>query len=144
MSSIHNNGSQPFILVLPRPSLYRMLFSKETDAKLSSLGRVVRHDSEQDPTSDELAEKIGEFDIVISGWRSPKFTAKVLDNARKLKFIAHSAGSVKFMLDENCFERGIKVSNVAAAMAAPVAEMTLMFIMLSLRPLHAYDRQLKS
>jgi phosphoglycerate dehydrogenase-like enzyme len=144
MSTIHNNGSQASILVLPRPSLYRMLFSKETDAKLTSLGRIVRHDSEQDPSSDELAEEISEFDIVISGWRSPKFTSKVLDNAQKLKLIAHSAGSVKFMLDENCFERGIKVSNVAGAMAAPVAEMTLMFIMLMLRPLHVYDRQLKA
>src|SRR5438874_4348119 len=136
--------SSPAILVLPKPSLYRMLFSRESDSRLRGLGRAKFHDNERDLSSDQLADLIHGVDIVVTGWRAPKFTEQVLENADKLQLIAHSAGSVKFMLDEDCFERGIQVSNVAVAMAPPVAEMTLMFIMLALRPIHLYDRQLKA
>ena len=135
--------STPSILVLPKPSLYRQLFSEQSDAALRSLGRVVFHEEEGDISSQDLASRIGPIDIVVTGWRAPKFTHEVLEAARRLKLIAHSAGSVKFMLDGDCLERGIEVTNVAAAMAPAVAETTLMFIMLLLRPMHRLDRQLK-
>jgi phosphoglycerate dehydrogenase-like enzyme len=144
ISSKSTASTSPRILVLPKPSLYRILFSPESDQRLRGLGAVEIPREERDMGSDELAERIGAFDVVVSGWRAPKFTDAVLTNAKRLKLIAHSAGSVKFMLDEAAFERGIQVTNVAAAMAPPVAEMTLLFIMLALRPVHAYDRQLKS
>src|SRR5690242_18029401 len=86
------------ILVLPKPSLYRMLFSPESDQRLRSLGEVEIPREERDMNSAELAERIGEFDVVVSGWRAPRFTDAVLANAKRLKLIAHSAGSVKFML----------------------------------------------
>jgi len=136
------NG-KPSILVIPRPSLYRQLFSPQSDALLRSLGRVEFHDSENDLTSDELARRVAEFDVVVTGWRAPRFTDRVLENAGKLRLIAHSAGSVKFMLDDACLERGIEVTCVAIAMAPSVAETTLMFIMMGLRPLHRFDRALK-
>src|SRR5436190_5789700 len=135
--------SSPLILVLPKPSLYRQLFSEQSDAALRSLGRVVFHEEEKELTSQDLAERIGAIDIVVTGWRAAKFTTEVLEAARNLKLIAHSAGSVKFMLDDDCLERGIEVTNVAAAMAQAVAETTLMFIMLLLRPMHQLDHRLK-
>ena len=61
---------RPDILVLPKPSLYRQLFSPAADAILKSLGKVVFHSEERDLASRELAERIGEFDIVITGWQS--------------------------------------------------------------------------
>jgi len=137
------HNSSPSILVLPKPSLYRQLFSEQSDAALRSLGRVVFHDEEREISSQDLASKIGPIDIVVTGWRAPKFTHEVLEAAQKLKLIAHSAGSVKFMLDGECLDRGIEVTNVAAAMAPAVAETTLLFIMLLLRPVNRLDRDLK-
>src|SRR5437016_5178461 len=89
----------PAILVLPKPSLYRMLFSRESDCRLRGLGRAQFHDDERDLSSDQLAEQIRGVEVVVSGWRAPRFTEQVLENADQLKLIAHSAGSVKFMLD---------------------------------------------
>src|SRR5438105_3544635 len=137
------SNSSPSILVLPKPSLYRELFSAQSDAALRSLGRVVFQENEEEISSQDLARRIGPIDIVVTGWRAPKFTREVLEAARELKLIAHSAGSVKFMLDGECLSRGIEVTSVAAAMAPAVAETTLMFIMLLLRPMHRLDRQLK-
>src|SRR5262245_26681093 len=95
-------NSSPSILVIPKPSLYRQLFSEQSDATLRSLGSVSFQQEERDISSDELAQQIDSFDIVVTGWRAPKFTREVLQAAGKLKLIAHSAGSVKFMLDEEC------------------------------------------
>src|SRR5438874_2126599 len=129
----------PKILVIPKPSLYRQLFAADSDAALRQLGRVTFNTEERDWTSGELAERIGEFDVVVTSWRSPKFTEEVLSAAKKLKLIAHSAGSIRFMLSEEVLENGFQVTTVAAAMAHSVAEFSLMLPMMLLRPIHRYD-----
>src|SRR5207249_434574 len=100
------------------------------------------HEDERDPTSEELARRIGKFDIVVTGWRTPKFTDEVLSAAEKLKLIVHSAGSIRFMLDDSAIEGRFAVSTVAAAMATTVAEMTLLFAMLLLRKTHEQNQAL--
>jgi phosphoglycerate dehydrogenase-like enzyme len=132
------------ILVLPKPSLYRRLFSAEANAELRSLGHVVFNEEERDWDSEELARRIPEFDVVITGWRSPRFTEEVLGAATRLRLVAHSAGSIKFMFGDDALSRGFKITCVAAAMAKPVAEMSLMFAMMLLRPVHRYDQSLRS
>lgn len=136
--------SRPRILILPKPSLYRQLFSPDADAKLRQLGSVTFQTEEHDPSSSELAGQIGDYDIVITGWRSPKFTDEVLAAAGKLKLIVHSAGSIRFMLEDSAVGKSFAISTVAAAMAPTVAEMTLMFAMLLLRRTHQQDRDLKA
>lgn len=134
---------KPSILVLPKPSLYRRLFSAEATAELRSLGHVVVNDEERDWTSQELARRIPEFDVVVTGWRAPRFTDEVLAAAGRLKLVAHSAGSIKFMFSEEAITRGFVVTCVAATMARPVAEMSLMFTMMLLRPVHRQDQGLR-
>jgi phosphoglycerate dehydrogenase-like enzyme len=134
----------PSILVLPRPSLYRQLFSSDSDAALRQLGGVSFNDQERDFTSEQLAAVIDNYDVVITSWRSPRFTDEVLAAARRLKLVAHSAGSIRFMFSQESLERGFDVTCVAAAMAPAVAEYSLMLTMLLLRPIHKYDRALKS
>lgn len=139
-----SSSSQPRILVLPKPSLYRRLFSPSADAELRSLGDVIFNEEERDWSSDELARRIPEFDVVVTSWRAPRFTDDVLAAARRLKLVAHSAGSIKFMFAEDALHRGFAITCVAVAMARPVAEMSLMFTMLLLRPLHRYDQSLRT
>jgi phosphoglycerate dehydrogenase-like enzyme len=148
-SSADGNGSGgPSVLVVPPPSLYRKLFSAESDARLRELASFVRFNHEErDWNSEELARRIGEFDVVITGWRSPRFTSAVLEaaRARPLKLVAHSAGSVKFLLeDEQSLARDFMVTTAAAAMGPAVAEMALLAMMMLLRPLHTLDAGLKS
>ena len=132
------------ILVLLRPSLYAQLFTPEIDRALRELGHVVFHDEECNLTSNELAERIPGFDIVVTGWGSPHFTNEVLVAADRLRLIAHSAGSIKAMLPPAIFESGITVTHAASAIAPAVAEMSLLLAMLLLRQAHKYDRALKA
>jgi phosphoglycerate dehydrogenase-like enzyme len=131
------------ILVAIRPSLYQELFTPEMDTQLRKIGEVVHQTSEDNLTSAQLARQISGYDAVITGWGTPQFNDSVLTNADQLKVIVHSAGSIKRLLPPPVFEKGIHVSHVAAAMAPAVAELTLLFIMLSLRKIHTVDHAFK-
>jgi phosphoglycerate dehydrogenase-like enzyme len=132
------------ILVLPRRGLFAKLFSAETLKVLHGLGEVEINPGEGEWTGQELAERIGGVEVLVTGWGSAKLTDEVLGRADKLKLVAHTAGSVKFMLDEGLFARGIKVTAVAAAMVVPVAEMTVMLCLLALRPMHRWDAAMRA
>lgn len=134
----------PVIQVLPRTSLYAKLFAPETTALLNSLGTVRRNATDKELTSAELTAGIADVDVLITGWGSPKLTPELLAHAKNLRLVAHSAGSVKFMLDEALLARGIKVSTAGAAMVTPVSEMTCMLCLLMLRPLHKMDAALRA
>lgn len=136
--------ASPLIWVALRPSLYAELFTPENDRLLRGLGVVIVQDEERDFSSQELAQRITGFDLVVTGWGTPPFTNEVLTAARDLKLIVHSAGSIKKTLPPAVFERGIAVSHAAVAIAPAVAEMTLLLILLSLRQVHRHDRHLKA
>ncbi|MGB7161554.1 MAG: hydroxyacid dehydrogenase, partial [Tepidisphaeraceae bacterium] len=136
-------ATRPHILVLPPPSLYRKLFSSETDARLRELGTITYNGDERDLSSADLAERIGIAEVVITGWRCPRFTEEVFAAGSRVKLIAHSAGSIKFMLPDDAIAR-VKVTTAAAAMGAPVAEMSLLMTLMLLRPIHQLDAGLKA
>ena len=137
-------SAAPRILVLPRPSLYRRLFCDKTDARLRALGNVDFNADERELSSVELAARIADSQIIVTGWGSPKFTDAVLESAGKLKLVVHSAGSIRFMFNEAALDRGFAVSTVAVAMAPAVAEMNLLLVLMCLRGAHDLDRRMKS
>ena len=135
--------SQSRILVLPRPKLYQELFGPDDDRLLRSLGEVVLHESESGPSAEELAANIGGFDIVVTGWGSPIFTDEVVKAATDLKLLTHTAGSIKYMFPPVLFERGIKITHAAPAIAGAVAEWALLLILTMLQRPHLHDRNLR-
>jgi phosphoglycerate dehydrogenase-like enzyme len=134
-----NMSAKPKVLVLPGPTLYHRLFVPEVDARLQALADVTFNEVDGNWTSDRLAAEIGPYDGLVTCWGSPVITPEVLDAAPNLKVIAHSAGSVKFLIKEHVLERGIKVSSASIAMAPAVAEFSLILTFLGLRPVHEYD-----
>jgi len=86
-----------------------------------------------------IKENIGGVDICVTCWGTPPFTKEVLDNADRLKLIAHSAGSVKPIVTDYVWERGIRVTSSAPAIATAVAEMTLGLMIISLRRIFHFN-----
>lgn len=127
------------ILVAIRRSLYDDLFGGDSDERLRQVSELHFAVDETNLTSAELASAICGFEIVLTGWGAPRFTDGVLAAADRLRLIAHSAGTVKYMLPPPAFEAGRRVTHVAAALAPPVGEMTVLLIMLSLRRLSEID-----
>lgn len=137
-------ADSPKIFVAITPTLYQQLFTSDLDAKLHHLGDLTLQRQPRNLTSAELADHIKGYVAIVTGWGTPQFTDAVLASADQLKVIVHSAGSIKRMLPFHVFDKGIRVSSVAAAMAPAVAETTLLFIMLSLRKFHKLDQMLKT
>jgi phosphoglycerate dehydrogenase-like enzyme len=136
--------NRPRILVAIRPALYNDLFAGDADASLRKIADLVPYEGEKEPSPQWLAENIWGSDAVITGWGTPAFDDKVLAAAENLKLIAHSAGTVKHMLPEAVFRKGIAVTHSAAAIAKAVAEASLLAAKLGLNPIHRHDAFLKA
>ena len=91
-------------------------------------------------TEDELAEMVTDFDVIIAG--TEPITAKVMDQAGKLKHISRvgiGLDSVDLLAAE---ERGIKVSYTPDAPAPAVAELTIGMMLTLLRSVHVSNSEM--
>lgn len=91
-------------------------------ADVHPAGAVARFAADVDLTRTE---------VLLTSWGCPAVTDEVLERAPRLEAIVHAAGSVKMIVTEACWRRGILVSSAAAANAEPVAEFTLAAILFS-------------
>ena len=121
------------ILVLPPPKLRADLFEPSVEARLNALGEVIANPTDNNYTSEELADLIPGMEACITSWGSPKFTDEVVVRADSLRVIVHAAGSVKGLLTPSVFEKGIAVCTSQPAMGISVAAMTVAMMEIMLR-----------
>ncbi len=83
-------------------------------------------------TSEQVLEDLTilcDCDIVISEWGCIRFDDKVLDFAEKLQAVFYAGGSVKGLVSEAFWSRGIKIVSAFEANAVSVAQYTLSYIL---------------
>lgn len=112
------------------PDLFARLFD---DASLSRLRRAVDLapgvlTSPDDPA---FTDALAGAELLVTCWGAPALTASVLDRAPNLRAVVHAAGTVKGLVTDAMWDRGIVVSSGAAVNARPVAEFTLAAILLA-------------
>ena len=74
-----------------------------------------------------------DMEILITSWSCPKIDAELLGNAPNLKAVFYGAGSVKSVVTEEMWQRGIRITHAADANAISVAQFTVGQILLSLK-----------
>ncbi|WP_010676689.1 hydroxyacid dehydrogenase [Bacillus timonensis] len=84
-----------------------------------------------------------EVEVIFSGWGAPVFNQSFLDKTPNLKAIFYAAGTMKTLLTDEVWRRGIKVTTANTANAIPVAEFTISEILFSLKNGWKLSRQLK-
>lgn len=77
------------------------------------------------------AALLPQADIVLTGWGCPELSARVLSLAPRLALVAHTGSTVKPIISEALWARGVRVTSAAAANAVPVAEFALAAILLA-------------
>lgn len=77
------------------------------------------------------ADALAEAEVLITSWGAPTFDHDLLERMPRLRAIFHAAGSVRHLVTDALWERGILVTSAADANAVPVAEFTLAAIILS-------------
>jgi phosphoglycerate dehydrogenase-like enzyme len=80
------------------------------------------------PGADDL---LADVEVIVSGWGAAPPDAEVPERAPKLRAVLHAAGSVKGLVGDALWERGIAVTSAAGANALPVAEYTLAAILMA-------------
>jgi len=126
------------ILCIPTENHMLRVFSDKTLERLRSRFDVTLNERGRNYTSQEVAEGIRGYDGLITGWGSPPLVESVFENADHLRIIAHSAGSVKFMLSKEVVERYILprkicVCNANKAISYNVAEATIGLLIMASR-----------
>ncbi|HWL52234.1 MAG TPA: hydroxyacid dehydrogenase [Chthoniobacteraceae bacterium] len=113
------------VLIAVNRELFPTLFSKMDLDRLHGIARVLPVEPPVDADRDFLLEHAGEADVVISSWGTARVDAEVLAKADRLKLVCHAAGSVRPVVSEALWERKVRVTSSAAAIAYGVAEFTL-------------------
>ncbi|MFE2036244.1 hydroxyacid dehydrogenase [Streptomyces scopuliridis] len=110
------------------PGAAELVLPEDQRARLSSLVRLA-----PDASGADLGAALANAEILVSGWGCPRLTADVLAGAPHLRAVMHAAGTVKPIVSEAVWERGIVVSSAADANAGPVASCTIALITLAAR-----------
>jgi phosphoglycerate dehydrogenase-like enzyme len=106
-------------------------FDEATLDRLDRAGRILDRtplSSWDDPRADAL---LAEAEIIVGHWGTPLFDATMLSRAPKLRMFAYAAGTVKWYVIDEIWDRGLVVTSGAGANAEPVAEYTLAMILLA-------------
>jgi len=125
--------SNPKIALLQAKTLTEQLFTEEALARLRELGQVVINPGQERPTAEETIKLIKGARACVTSWGCQPMTAQILDAAPELGIIVYAAGSVKPIVTDAVWERGITVTSSAAMIAVNVAEMTVGCLILGLK-----------
>ncbi|MFI7386743.1 hydroxyacid dehydrogenase [Streptomyces sp. NPDC049813] len=73
----------------------------------------------------DAARVLATTEVLVTGWDCPPLTREVLAAAPRLRAVVHAAGSVRPIVTDAVWERGLLVSSAADANAGPVVAFTL-------------------
>ncbi len=81
----------------------------------------------------DYADQLKDVSAIFSSWGSAKYDKELLDLMPNLEVIYYAAGSMKQLLTDEVWERGIRVTTANSINAIPVAEFSLSQILFSLK-----------
>jgi phosphoglycerate dehydrogenase-like enzyme len=118
--------AEPPIVVLGlTDKLAPRMFRPEDLAKLTAVARVLGPIPGEKVDPAVLKSMLPGATVLISGWGTPSIDASILAAGDSLELIAHSAGSVKHLVNDAVYDRGIRVTTSAGVNAVPVAQLTI-------------------
>ena len=120
-------AKKPITAMLMHPVVMDELFRQDHIDTVSRVCQLVSEAPFRD--RETIAPHLQQTEVLITSWGCPRIDEAFIDEAPRLKLIAHLAGSVKGFIDDAVWRRGIQVVNAVAANAVPVAEYTLAAIL---------------
>jgi phosphoglycerate dehydrogenase-like enzyme len=125
-------------ITIPKGKTRDTFITDKAMAKLEELGEVTGNTTSEQLSVGQLCEAIKDVDVLISGWGTHKIDKSILDSAGKLKIIAHTGGTVADLVDEQVYQKGIKVLSGNNIYAKSVAEGCLCYTISALRRIEHY------
>ncbi|NOU94099.1 hypothetical protein GC093_12860 [Paenibacillus sp. LMG 31456] len=121
-----------------------LLFSEKVIKQMQAVSDVDWVTIDEPYEAEQLRQDIHKYDACILSWGSPKLTADILAEAKKLRFIGHAAGTLTPYMDPSAFGNGITVVNANTALAKSTAELTVSLMLAGSWEIGKYRDQLRS
>ena len=131
------------LFAVPR-DLRDKVFPAAAVEKVASVCDVLDVPAPADPDADFLRAHLRDAEIVVSCWGTATLDASVLAAAPRLKLLAHSAGSIKGQMSAAAWDRGIRVTGAAQAIAVGVAEFCLGLIITASKRVYWYADRIRA
>ncbi|GHI85694.1 hydroxyacid dehydrogenase [Streptomyces xanthophaeus] len=122
---------RPRILLAMAPALGPRLLDHATARRLHDVAEFDPELIVEDFSAPEAAAALDRAEVLLTFWGAPALDARVLAAAPRLEAVVHAAGSVKHIVTDACWDRGIAVSSAAQANSLPVAEYTVAMVLLA-------------
>jgi phosphoglycerate dehydrogenase-like enzyme len=135
-------GTFRFCFNLDRARLAQCFLPETVD----EIARLVDLDPDvPDTLTDEwLLPRLRRAEGVITCWGSLPLTAERLAAAPSLRYVIHSAGTVKGLVSDALWERGIRVTSAANVNGRPVAQFVLGMLFTCLKHVYRYQAEFKA
>jgi phosphoglycerate dehydrogenase-like enzyme len=127
---------RPQALLVMRPDTYQVQFGSDQMHRLRSLARLGDPIWSDDIDAPHTRARLAEAEVLLTSWGCPVLTAERLEAAPRLRAVFHCAGSVRPIVSEAVWHRGLLVTSAAEANATPVAEYTLAAIIFAGKKAH--------
>ena len=132
------------LVSIPEGEIRQSFFPPEVCDQLEALGDVVWNTGSVVYTSAQLAQAIADVDVVFTGWGTPALTQDVIKNARRLRIMAHTGGSVAGYATPELYAAGVRVLSGNEIYATSVAEGTIAYMLTALRRLPYFMDMVKT
>lgn len=120
---------RPRSRALMAETAFALLFDDARRARFAQLAEVTEPALISDIDDPAHAADLAETEVLITSWGAPRLDAARLERMPRLRAVLHAAGSVRELISDDVWARGIRVTSAAEANAAPVAEFALAAIL---------------
>lgn len=127
---------KPKLLIAVEESLFSTFFSDSELRRLEGLAEVIDREPPKRADKPFLLDHAAEAEVIISSWGTAALDAEVLGRAAKLKLVCHAAGSIRLIVTDALWDRGIIVTSAAPAIAYGVAEFCLGLMLTASKRVH--------
>lgn len=126
-------------LFVMAPKLFDAVYVPETRKQIQALIQI------EDWVTDLKTMAVDpEVEVLLGGWGMPTLTREILDKLPNLKVIFYAGGTMKGIITDTVWQRGIRITTANQANAQPVAEFALGQILVSMKNTYALARQTKT
>lgn len=138
-----SDSSLPIVAVLLTRSMREQILSSDALAQLADVCeiRTVANDA---LSQDQLPDLVDGAVACLTGWGTPPLERDLIEKMPSLRFIAHTAGSVRKLLPITEIGRKIRVSHAAEVMADAVAEFVIGTALVALQGLDQVDSEMRN
>jgi phosphoglycerate dehydrogenase-like enzyme len=104
---------------------FAVQFQEPQLRRLRSLVRLLEPGPADDLDSPRTRRRLGAADVLLTSWGCPRLTTERLAHAPSLRAVFHCAGSLRSLVSDEVWRRGLLMTSAADFNAIPTAEFTL-------------------